>query len=548
MITRKNKTTLSFYLVTYRLFLVSVAAVESHMQFSKNPILKNFGDLPSGEIPEPLKYNRPFRKYFCSMIPVVLVSMGSIYVLPINYNYFRVDHPVQRNQSVHGARRQKWIRHVSKINKVLTKFSLGVYVGAGSRHDSLATSGASHVLRSMLSRGTASRSKADFATEVEQMGGVFAGDSGREQSSVSLTVHKADLGKAVELLGDAVSNASLDSAELELLKQELAAEHDVNFKNYIDMTLENCHFNSYRDHMLGQPKKGDPDKLQTLSVDDLAAFRGANYFGDNLIIVGTGCVDHDAFVSAVDQHFGTVAKSTAVPEANSETCIYTPSLLFVRDDEMVNSNIGVFYDAPTFNHPDYPGFLLLQHMFGRYEIDKHAEHLNTVHKQYNSMHALLGDLPDVTMAQSHYFTYSDSALFGNYFFGNEIFTRQMNYCGVCLPTIYSHFLNEVEVIRGRNHLYNNLMNNSEDSVLCNGEIATQMLQQGRRVPRSETAKRVAGLTAYHMKHMCNKWFYDAEPSFTNWGPVELTASCGSYKYYKVNTMSTVTNTHHTLFN
>ena len=39
--------------------------VESHMQFSKNPIMKNFGDLPAGEIPEPLKYNRPFRKYCC---------------------------------------------------------------------------------------------------------------------------------------------------------------------------------------------------------------------------------------------------------------------------------------------------------------------------------------------------------------------------------------------------------------------------------------------------------------------------------------------------
>ena len=163
------------------------------------------------------------------------LSRWGIYVLPINYNYFllsRVDHPIQRNQSVHGARCQKWIRHVSKIKQVLTKFSLGVYVGAGSRHDSLGTSGASHVLRSMLSRGTASRSKADFATEVEQMGGVFAGESGREQCSVKLTVHKADLGKAVELLGDAVSNASLDPAELELLKQELASDHDVNHKQY----------------------------------------------------------------------------------------------------------------------------------------------------------------------------------------------------------------------------------------------------------------------------------------------------------------------------
>jgi mitochondrial-processing peptidase subunit beta len=96
-------------------------------------------------------------------------------------------------------------------------------------------------------------------------------------------------------------------------------------------------------------------------------------------------------------------------------------------------------------------------MFGSFRIDKHAEHLNDVKKQYNSMHALLGDLPDVTMAESHYFAYSDSGLFGNYFFGNEVFTRQMNYCGVCLPTIYSHYLNDVEVVRGRNHLWNSLL-------------------------------------------------------------------------------------------
>jgi hypothetical protein len=31
------------------------------MQFSKKPIMANFGDLPAGEIPETLKYNRPFQ-------------------------------------------------------------------------------------------------------------------------------------------------------------------------------------------------------------------------------------------------------------------------------------------------------------------------------------------------------------------------------------------------------------------------------------------------------------------------------------------------------
>ena len=37
-------------------------AKEQFMQFSKEPIMTNFGELPFGEIPEPLKYVRPFSK------------------------------------------------------------------------------------------------------------------------------------------------------------------------------------------------------------------------------------------------------------------------------------------------------------------------------------------------------------------------------------------------------------------------------------------------------------------------------------------------------
>jgi len=70
---------------------------------------------------------------------------------------------------------------------------------------------------------------------------------------------------------------------------------------------------------------------------------------------------------------------------------------------------------------------------------------------------------------------------------------------------------------------------------------------GRRIPRTEVAKRVANIDNFHLKAMANKWFYDAEPSWTNWGPIEQVSCVGSYKYFKVNTMNTVTNAHHSLF-
>ena len=96
--------------------------------------------------------------------------------------------------------------------------SVGVYVGAGSRNDTLATSGVSHVLRNMLTRGTTSHSRTDFNNEIQSLGARLHGESGREQTSLGMTVFKNDVPRAVKLLGDCISNARNDPAELEILK------------------------------------------------------------------------------------------------------------------------------------------------------------------------------------------------------------------------------------------------------------------------------------------------------------------------------------------
>ena len=184
-------------------------------------------------------------------------------------------------------------------------------------------------------------------------------------------------------------------------------------------------------------------------------------------------------------------------------------------------------------------------MIGDYTIDKNAEHLNDVGKQYNSTHALVGDLVDVTRQSCHYFAYSDCGLFGNYLFGNEVFVRQMNWVGLASPVHWGEYLTEVEIVRGRNNYWNNLMKEMNTGA-TNEEIGRQMIQQGRRVPRSEVAKRISWADTDSTRQLCYKYFYDSEPSFTNWGAIQETMAIGSYKYFKVNTMTTVSNVHHSL--
>ncbi len=93
-----------------------VTIKESHLQFSKNPILENFGELPYGEIPEPLKYVRPFE-------------------MTVLDNGIRVC-------------TEKWDTPLCAV---------GAFIDAGSRYETLETSGTAHFLEHLIFKGTKNR-------------------------------------------------------------------------------------------------------------------------------------------------------------------------------------------------------------------------------------------------------------------------------------------------------------------------------------------------------------------------------------------------------
>jgi hypothetical protein len=90
-----------------------VTTKTSHLQFSKAPILDNFGELQPGEIPEPLKYVRPFE----------------MTTLP---NGVRVC-------------TERWETGTA---------SVGVFVNAGSRNNNHENSGTAYFVERILLKGT----------------------------------------------------------------------------------------------------------------------------------------------------------------------------------------------------------------------------------------------------------------------------------------------------------------------------------------------------------------------------------------------------------
>ena len=97
-----------------------------------------------------------------------------------------------------------------------------MFVKAGSRNETLETSGTAYLLNQMLLRGTTSKSKSQIAEDIENLGAQYSSKTDREVSSFGLKVFKNDAAKGVKILGDLISNSTLNANELELAKEEVS--------------------------------------------------------------------------------------------------------------------------------------------------------------------------------------------------------------------------------------------------------------------------------------------------------------------------------------
>jgi processing peptidase subunit beta len=222
--------------------------------------------------------------------------------------------------------------------------------------------------------------------------------------------------------------------------------------------------------------------------------------------------------------------------------------MFMRDDELYNSSIGVFYDAPSWTHEDYYTFMLLERVLGNYQLDRNGvAHLNDPKKQYSMLETYCGSMPDLQRAVGIYSPYKDCGLFGTFLHGNECWTRQMTYTGIFIPASYGYFMNQVEVYRARAKLYQELLSIQSPADVLQF-IGPQIQYLGRRVHRSEIAKRISYLTSDTVRKVAREWLFDAEPSVVAYGPVEAVAGISSYRYFKINSYVTSLNLSHSLNN
>ena len=192
--------------------------------------------------------------------------------------------------------------------------SVGVWVNAGTRHETPEINGVSHMLEHMAFKGTARRSARQIAEEIEAVGGFINAHTARDHTAYYAKVLKEDVPLAVDILADILQHPALDADELareqEVVVQEIAQAIDAPDDIIFD------HFQSiaYPDQAVGRPVLGTAELVRSFTSETLASFIGTHYGPARMVVAAAGNVRHDEVLEMVTRQFTGLPPSTPAPD------------------------------------------------------------------------------------------------------------------------------------------------------------------------------------------------------------------------------------------
>lgn len=191
--------------------------------------------------------------------------------------------------------------------------SVGVWVKTGSRVETKEENGITHFLEHMLFKGTEKRSARDIARSLESVGGYLNAFTAKEYTCFYAEVLDEFSQKALDVLGDILSNSLFDAKEFKKEREVILDEIDSVEDTPDDLIQEYFVEKLYPNNSLGLPILGSKKSVSGITLRQLKDFYRKNCSSGNTIIAATGNLEHTRIVewSRCYFHLSTEAPRTS---------------------------------------------------------------------------------------------------------------------------------------------------------------------------------------------------------------------------------------------
>ena len=195
-------------------------------------------------------------------------------------------------------------RIVSESMPGLESAAIGLWIGAGARHERAEQNGIAHFLEHMAFKGTGRRTALQIAEEIEDVGGYINAYTSREMTAYYARVLRPDVPLALDILSDIVLSPAFDAHEIEVERGVILQEIGQSLDTPDDIIFDWLQETAYPDQPIGRPILGPSAQVSGFSESDLRQFVGAHYGPGQMILSAAGAVEHDVLVRLAEQAFG----------------------------------------------------------------------------------------------------------------------------------------------------------------------------------------------------------------------------------------------------
>ena len=231
------------------------------------------------------------------------------------------------------------LRVVSESIPYMSSISLGIFVGTGSRSESLAEQGVSHFIEHLMFKGTELRSARDIAETVDDVGGQLNAATDRENTCYYIKVLPEHLGLGMNILSDMLLHSKFAAAEVEKERQVVLEEISL-YEDSPDELIHDLHINSlWPGHALGRSILGTRETIGAMNRDLIQNYRLRHYTPDNIVIAAAGNLQHEDLIRQVLLYWAKVQRR-CVRTADAVPTFVPGSLLQEKDIEQVHICLG----------------------------------------------------------------------------------------------------------------------------------------------------------------------------------------------------------------
>ncbi|ACU39633.1 insulinase family protein [Actinosynnema pretiosum subsp. pretiosum] len=220
--------------------------------------------------------------------------------------------------------------------------AVGLWVQVGSRDEAPEVAGAAHYLEHLLFKGTARRTAAAIAEEIDAVGGELNAFTAKEHTCYYAHVLDSDLPLAVDLVCDVVFDALCEQRDFEtergVVLEEIAMRDDDPEDLLHDAFLEAL----MGGHELGRSVLGSEQSITDMDRDALYAFYRGRYSLPSMVLSAAGNVDHERVLELARERVGERlldVPGTPVPPRGGEVRVDPVDRLVLHSDDTEQAHL-----------------------------------------------------------------------------------------------------------------------------------------------------------------------------------------------------------------